>query len=307
MVATRLETDILIIGAGPAGLQAAIHAARRKHVAVTITGRIEKSGLSRAQSVENYFGLKTKVTGWELLNTGLAQAQKFGATHINEEIIELKFDNTSYTARTDSNTIIHAKSIILAMGISKKELGVPGEKEFYGSGVSYCADCDCRFFSNKIVVVVGDENAAAFAALILAEYAKKVLLVSKQLEVSEHLIHLLNSKSVKILGGRTIVEIRGKRTVKAVVLDDGTIIDAEGVFIERGTRGVRELALNIGIFPNESGYIQTDQNQETCVRGVFACGDICGEPHQVAKAVGEGCIAGVKAAEYVLTLKAHSE
>lgn len=296
------EFDVVILGVGPAGLQAAIHAARAK-ASVLIMGRTNKSSLHKAH-VENYCCLE-KIGGDELLEAGMEQAVRFGADYLDEDVIGIdKIDNW-FVIKAESGNEIKARSVILAMGISRNKLNVRGEKALLGKGVSYCVDCDAGFYRGERVVVVGDESAAASGALTLLLYADEVHLVTHGLKVSEDLVHQIEKSAVIVHEGLWVDEIIGDDSVEGVRLSDGNRIKAAGVFIELGAKGAIDLAGKLGVQldPESFKYIVADKKQNTNITGVFAAGDICGPPWQVAKAVGEGCVAGIEAAEYARTLR----
>jgi thioredoxin reductase (NADPH) len=186
------------------------------------------------------------------------------------------------------------------MGISRNRLNVPGEKEFVGKGVSYCVDCDGNFFGDEAVVVVGDGSAACSGALNLLLIAREVHLVYRKLEVSEHLRYQIERSSIHEHAGRGVKTILGDSGVTGVVMDNGEKVEATGVFIELGAKGALELAgkLNLALDRESMKYIAVTKKQETNLPGVYAAGDICGPPWQMAKAVGEGCVAGLEASAH---------
>ncbi len=290
------EADVAIIGAGPAGIQAAIHAARKK-VRVIVIGHSESSALAKAK-VENYFAVLS-AEGDEMLKAGRDQAMRFGAQFFDEDVIKLKKDRDGFHISTDHDREIVSKTLILAPGISRTKLGINGEREFLGKGVSYCAACDCHFFKGKRVVVVGDESVAASASLLLREYASKVYWIARKMKVAQPLLEKVKATDIEIRTPASPIRIFGEEMVTGIELEDGSKIGAEGVFIELGAMGSVELALEIGIVPDPRGFIPIDPECKTEVSGVFACGDVTGTPWQLAKAVGQGCIAGTSAARMV--------
>jgi thioredoxin reductase (NADPH) len=293
--------DVVILGAGPAGLQAAIHAARRK-VSVLVFGKQAKSSLFHAH-VENFCCL-FNVAGKDLLRTGREQASRFGAEIIDEDAMKVAANGQLFDIATESGRKIRCKSLIIATGSTRNKLGVAGEKELLGKGVSYCVECDANFFRGQEVAVIGDESAAAGGALTLMDYDAKVHLICHNLQVVDALRQELERSPVILHHGATVAAIDGEKEVTGVVLKDGTRISANGVFIELGAKGVMGLATVLGIrLDDEAKYIQTDKKQQTSVSGVFAAGDICGPPWQMAKAAGEGCVAGLEAAAYAKKLK----
>ena len=292
----REAYDVVIVGAGPAGLQAAIHAARKK-VSVLVLGKENKSSLFRAH-VENMCSL-FNATGQAMLETGRRQAENFGSRFLDADILRIAPEGAQFALDTESGNRLTCKALILATGTARNKLRVKGEKELVGKGVSYCVDCDGNFYRGEEVAVVGGESAAADGALTLAEIAGTVHLICDDLKVSDALLGKLENSRVVVHRGAKIREIAGEEQVSALVLDDGTTLSTTGVFIELGAKGLMELATSLGVaLDDDMRFIQTDKGQRTSVPGIFAAGDICGPPWQVAKAVGEGCVAGLNAADY---------
>ncbi|MBR9979432.1 MAG: FAD-dependent oxidoreductase [Desulfatitalea sp.] len=288
--------DVAILGSGPAGLQAAIHAARKK-VTVIVLGKEAKSSLFHAH-IEN-FCCMFDVAGDQMLENGRKQAAGFGARFLDEDVLAIEPQAKGYAIKTESGVIYSAAALIIATGTQRNRLGVPGEKDLLGKGVSYCVDCDGHFYKGESVAVVGNESAAVDGALTLTEIAGKVHLICDQLEVSENLKNKLVNSGVVVHTGTKVKAIEGSGKVEGVVLDGGETLSVTGVFIEQGAKGLLQLATNLGILLDpEMRYIQTDKQQATNMAGIFAAGDICGPPWQMAKAVGEGCVAGVHAATF---------
>ncbi len=297
----RDSYDVVILGVGPAGLQAAVHAGRRK-ASVLLLGNVRKSSLFTAH-IENYFSL-FNISGEEMLRRGSEQARQFGADIREESVISITPANGIFQVTTESGRAVAARSIIFATGSKRNTLGVRGEKDLLGRGVSYCVDCDGHFFRGQDVCVVGSESAAADGALTLMKIAGAVHLVCDRLDVAENLREEVYTSGAVIHEGLRVETIHGEASVEGVSLSDGRRIDVQGVFIELGAKGVLELALNLGVaLDSEMKYIQTNKRQETNIAGIYAAGDICGMPWQMAKAVGEGCVAGMGAAAYAKKLK----
>ncbi|MGQ9583140.1 MAG: NAD(P)/FAD-dependent oxidoreductase [Thermoplasmatota archaeon] len=295
-MAEENSCEVLVLGAGPAGIQASIHAARRG-ASVVITGRPSASALMRAH-IENYAFVPGVAKGEELLRMGLAQATGFGARHIEEDVLELAPVGGEFSGALESGRELRARAVIFATGAARRRLGVPGEKELEGRGVSYCTDCDAGFFKKKRVVMVGDGSAAASGALQLTRFASSVMLVYERMEASPELLRRLPEAGVEMVGGVKVSGILGRETVEGVALSDGRSIPADGVFIERGARGVLELGAALGLALGDDGSLAVNRGQATSAPGVFAAGDVTGPPYQLAKAVGEGCVAGIMAAEF---------
>jgi len=294
--------DVAIIGRGPAGLQAAIHAAGKK-VKVIVFGRPERSSLYKAH-VANFCCFEEIVSGKQLLEAGKRQAESFDSVFLEQDIIETKSENNRFTLVIENGEIFTAATVILAMGIARKKLRVKGEKEFLGRGVSYCVDCDANFYRGMDVAVVGNESAATSGALTLLGYAKKVYLVCRKLTITDVLHEQLNHSNVKIIRDTWVKKIEGSNEVEAVLLTNGDSLKVNGIFVELGAKGAMELAANLGVvFDAETfSFIETNKKQETNIPGLYAAGDITGQPWQIAKAVGEGCVAGMEAANYAKRL-----
>ncbi len=294
-----IEHDIVIIGSGPAGLQAALHAGRRK-TSVAVLGKLKNSSLNRAH-LENYCCMDNQVMGNELLDQGKQQALRSGAVFYDEDVLDIGLeDKGHFSVLIESEKILKAKALILSMGISRNRLNVPGEKEFLGKGVSYCVDCDGGFFKGQTVAVVGNESAAASGAMTLLLIAGKVHLIYHELQVSDSLKNHVEKSDIITHPGRRVKAIEGKESVERLIFENGESMNVDGIFIELGAKGALGLASKLGVSldPENFKYIITNKKQETNIPGIYAAGDICGPPWQVAKAVGEGCIAGLEAAAY---------
>ena len=292
----KANYDVIILGTGPAGLQAAIHAARKK-ASVLVLGKETKSSLFHAH-VENFCCL-FNVSGEDMLDVGRQQVANFGAQMLEEDVLKVGFEGSLFKVDTESGQELDCKTLIIATGTARNKLGVAGEKEYLGRGVSYCVECDANFYKGEEVAVVGGASAAVSGALTLLGYARTVHLVCGELEVTDALKDQLQKSAVIVHEKAKVKEIVGQTSVEAISLGDGTKLEVSGVFIELGAKGIMELATHLGVrLDDEMKYIDTNKKMETNIPGVFAAGDICGPPWQMAKAVGEGCVAGIGAATY---------
>jgi len=289
-----METDVLIIGSGPAGVQAAIHSSRKK-AKTLVVGKAINSSLHGTE-IENYFGVN--LDGDALLGEGIGQAKSFGTEFINQNIISSAAEDGGFSFTTDDGTEIKAKAVIIATGVSRKKLAVPGEKELYGKGVSYCAVCDCNFYKGRRVVLVGNESEAASSAALMTSYASETSWVAWDLTADESIVSKALDAGVRLYTNKP-VSIDGTDKVESITLADGTVIPTDGVFIELGAKSAADIAMDLGVMPEMDDSIKVDAECRTEVPGVYACGDITGKPWQVAKAVGQGCVAGLNAADYV--------
>lgn len=295
---TQSLYDVIIIGSGPAGIQAAIHASRKK-TSVLLLGRMGNSALYNAH-VENYACISGVQNGRDLLEAGFEQVRGFGTEIIPEDVLKIHQKEDLFEVEIESGALLQCRSLIFGMGVSKKKLAVPGEKELVGRGVSYCVDCDANFYRGATVGVVGNRSAAVDGALTLLGYAAKVYLIAEELDVSKELLERLKSSEVQLIPGAAVEEINGKNALSHVRLNNGEQLELEGLFIELGSKGALELATQIGVMLDTESFkfIAINRKCETNIPGIYAAGDITGPPYQMAKAVGEGCVAGMEAATF---------
>lgn len=286
--------DVAVIGAGPAGLQAAMHSSRRK-AETMIIGKVRDSALYHAH-VENHFGAIGKVHGKDMLDDGLAKAVRFGCAHIDENVTMVEPIDGGFRVTTESRTI-ESKALVLAPGTRRNKLNVPGERELIGRGVSYCASCDCNFYKGKTVAIIGNGSEAGISAELMTHYASKTYWIHGDLDVSGEIVNKAREAGVDMMGAE-VKRINGAAKVDSLELHDGTSVKTDGVFIELGGRSSADLAMDVGIMPDTEGLIKVDAECRTSVKGVYACGDVTGKPWQASKAIGEGCIAGTNAAIY---------
>jgi len=239
------EYDVIILGTGPAGLQAAMHAAR-KRAKVLVLGRAESSSLYKAH-IENYCCVAGVKTGEELINVGIEQAKGFGATFIEEDVVKTEAKGDFFSVTTESGQIYDTYALIMATGISRKGLGVSKEKKLVGKGISYCVDCDANFYRNAKVAVTGDGSGAAHGAVTLGKIADQVTLITHELKVSPALKEELNKDNITIIQGGKVTGLEGDDKLEAVILADGTRLEVDGLFIEKGAKGAMELAAFLGV------------------------------------------------------------
>ena len=296
--------DIIIIGAGPAGLTAGLYAGRQNSKALVIDKGLAGGLGSEVPMMENYPGFDL-ISGMELISKMKPQCEKFSEIRENQiiEDIEKRDDGiyikTKSSIGDDFNEYL-TKSVILATGASHRHLNVPGENEFLGRGVAYCATCDGMFFVNRNVLMVGGGNSAAQEALYLKNIGCNVKIVHRRdsLRCEHRLEELLKEKGVEILWNSTIKEIRGEMAVNSVTLvRDGVEEEykTDAVFVAIGDTPSNDLAKQLGVELDENGYIITDKSQATNVSGVYAAGDITGGVKQWIVACGEGAVAAISA------------
>lgn len=298
--------DLAIIGAGPAGLSAAIYGARARLSTVVIEKMYPGGQAAITDVIENYPGFTEGISGSELAEAMKKQAEKFGAEFLNGEVQKIERQGEKFVLHLKKETV-EAKAVILAMGALARKLGVKGEKEFTGRGVSYCATCDGAFYMDRKVMVVGGGDTAIEDALFLTHFASKVIVVHRRNELRATKIlqeRAFNNEKIEFIWDSVVEEIKGADAVQEVVVKNvktGEIksVPVDGVFIAIGwdpnTAVVRDL-----VKLNEKGYIITDENMGTGVPGLFAAGDVREKSlRQVVTAVADGAIAAVSAEKYL--------
>jgi len=306
----RRECEVAVVGAGPAGLTAGIYAGRAG-LSVVIFEKVYPGGqLATTDTIENFPGIIEPVGGLDLAERMKVQAVKYGAEIEQEEVIGIENsedpDDRKIVRAKDSSIL--AMSVIIATGASPRKLGVPGEERFWGRGMSSCATCDGRFYKDKEVVVVGGGEAAVKGSLFLTRFASKITLVHRRgrLRASQFLQKRLFAVSdkVNLRWNSVVTEILGEQKVEAVSIRDlnteeTDVIHCDGVFVFVGLTP-NSVFLRNYLKTDDAGYIITDENMATSVKGVFACGDVRKKLlRQVVTACGDGATAAFAAQQYV--------
>ncbi len=279
----------MVIGAGPAGLSAALNARVRNKSVAVVSRRLTSPSLEKAPWVDNYLGIE-RISGSELSGRFVEHARTAGAELIESDITGI-FNLGDSFAALGSDREFSAKAVVIATG-SVQEASIPGESELLGMGVSYCATCDGPLYKGKKVVVLGYTAHAIEEANFLAQICSEVTYVVARSIKAEDRPEL--AEGIRVLKKR-VLGIRGENKVEEVELD-GETIPADGVFVVRDSIPVERLLEGIEV---ADGAIVVDREMATNVPGVFAAGDCTGRPYQVAKAVGEGLVAGLSAARYI--------
>ncbi|HIP65318.1 MAG TPA: thioredoxin-disulfide reductase [Pyrodictium sp.] len=304
--------DVVVVGGGPAGLTAALYAARYMLSVVVITERIGGQ-MAEAGWIENYPGIP-RIVGPELAKRFEEHVKRYNVPIILDTVVDVLRDGELFVVKLTSGVELKGRTIILAMGVRKRRLGVPGELEFLGRGVSYCAPCDAPLFRGKRVAVVGGGDSAASAALLLAEYADKVYIVHRrdQLRVQPLYRKLLDENPrIEVLYNRVVKRICGDKVVRKLVLENtvnGQIeeLNVDGVFIEIGAEPPTDFAKKLGLEVDDKGYIKVRDDMSTNIPGVFAAGDCTnafGGVKQIIVAAAMGAIAATSAYKYLLGKK----
>ncbi len=280
--------DIIIVGAGPAGISASIYIRRSNlNVLVLYSGTSE---LERAHKIENYYGFENGITGKELYNKGIVQAKNLGVSFLEKEVLSIEIEEDSVFQVKTSKESFKSRAIIIATGNKKLRPNIKGLENFEGKGVSYCAICDAFFYKNKNVAVIGNGNFALHEASDLVNIVNNVKILTNGEEAP-------NTDKFEI-DTRIIKQVKGDKKVSSIEFEDGKLIEVEGIFIAQGIAGGGDFAKKLGIISNNDKLI-VNENMETNVKGIFACGDLTGGLLQVSKAVYEGAKAGIQAANYL--------
>jgi thioredoxin reductase (NADPH) len=299
--------DVIIIGAGSAGLSAGIYAVRSGLKTLILEEKLAGGTIADASTVVNYPGF-AEISGGELAEKMTSHCRKAGAViHDLEPVTELDLGRDKKIVKT-SRASYEAKAVIFSTGSHYREIGVKGEKEFKGRGVSYCGVCDGPFFKGKRVLVVGGGNTACITTLYLSGLASQVIVIHRRqaFRAEESLVNDIAAKSnVSIIWNTEIKEIRGDKQVQAVSLIDNITgktseLAVDAVFVQVGEAPNSQLAKSAGVETDEHGYIKVDTNQKTNLSGVFAAGDVTNQPiKQVGTAVGQGITAALEAFSFI--------
>lgn len=293
--------DLIVVGAGPAGLTAAIYAGRYM-LDTLVFGELIGGLASEAYKICN-FPTYESITGIELASKMKKHVENLGIQIKAERVTDIKKKENIFEVKTDRE-IYQSKKIILATGTKKRKLNLEKEDKFLGRGLSYCATCDAGFFKDKIVGVIGGSNAALTAALLLSEFATKVYIIYRQgkfFRAEPAWVDLVKkNKKIELIFNANIVELLGKDKLESIKLDNDKKLKLDGLFITMGSVPNTELAEKFGV-KLENKYVKTDKEQKTNIHGVFAAGDITNNPlKQIITACGEGAIAATSAYKEIM-------
>ena len=299
--------DVILIGAGPAGLTAGYYCSFYGFDTLIFEEKIPGGYAAEIPILENYPGYVEGITGKDLVDKMLQQCKKNGAEiHQFEKVIELRPQGKKYTVKTDKS-VYSAEAVIIGSGRDPKALGVPGEDQFRGKGVSYCAVCDGLFFKEKKVIIVGDDRRTAEVAIFLSGLASQVKLVchKEKLCAEKILIENLEKQKVEILHGMELKEIKGDITVKSVVLSNKETGEAkeiytDGVFFQLEGIPNSQIARESGIKVDKDGYIIADDKGRTNMDGVYAIGDVTNCPTKlIVSAVAQAAVSALDVLEHI--------
>lgn len=299
-----MDTDILVIGGGPAGMSAAQYALRAGYRTMLLEMMALGGQLLQIDEIENYPGIE-KTSGFELTEKMETQTEEFGAEIVYGEATKIEKNGPFFSVETDQGNI-EAKAVIVATGATHRHLGAPGEEEYIGKGVSYCATCDGPFFKGKDVIAVGGGDTALTEALYLSKIAKSVTLIHRRSEfrAQKALVDKINEReNIALELSNGIKEVLGDgEKVTHVLLNDGKSLPVSGIFIFVGITPNSELVKNVAD-RDESGFIKVNDRKETSLKGLFAAGDVT-DTHfrQVVTACSDGALSAHMADEYISSL-----
>jgi len=298
--------DIIIVGAGAAGMSAAIYCTRKRMKTLIISTDVGGQ-MNLTSHVENYPGVDTSISGPDLMNHFKKQAEKFGTKMLSAKVDKIKKADKNFKIHVTSGEEYTAKALILAFGKSPRELGIPGEKEYMGKGVSSCVTCDGPLFSEKITAVIGGGNAALEGAIDLMPVAKKVYLIHRRDEFRGDEVtqeKLKKSKNVELVLNTVPAEIKGDRFVRSLVVENVKTnkrneLKVDGVFVEIGYEVKTDFLKGL-LETNKANEIVINQKNETSCPGIFAAGDNTSVPYkQAVISAGEGAKAALEAYAYI--------
>ena len=277
--------DVIIIGAGPAGISAGLYTQRANKKTLIIYN--EKSSLEKASKIENYYGFPNGISGKELYQNGIMQAKNLGIELKKEEVIKIEKIKETFEVSTSNRKYI-SRNVILATGNKKNTPDIKGIKELEGKGISYCAICDGFFYRGKDVAVLGSGDYAISEVNDLLNVANKITILTNKKKVPD-----FRAENVKV-ETRGVIAVNGENQLESIELEDGTKLEVDGLFVAQGVAGSTDFARKLGALVKDNKIVVSDK-METTIQGLYACGDCVGGIYQIAKAINEGMIAGISA------------
>jgi thioredoxin reductase (NADPH) len=299
--------NVIIIGSGPAGLTAALYAARAELKPLLIAGLNPGGQLMQTTEVENFPGFVNGILGPELMDNMIKQVARFGTEIVNENAVSVDFDNKPFSVKTDKAEFF-AKTVIIATGAEANWLNLPSEQRLRGKGVSACATCDGFFFKGKEVAVAGGGDSAMEEATFLTKFASQVTIVHRRGDFKASKIMLKRAQDnpkIKFITNAAIVEVLGEKSVEGLKIKDNlsgkeSVLSVQGLFVAIGHTPNTKIFAAAGVEVDQKGYIVIKQQTHTNIEGVFVAGDV-NDPRyrQAVVAAGMGCMAALDVEKYL--------
>lgn len=275
--------NLVIIGSGPAGISASLYTARSNLSPLVISKGI--GALEKAEKIDNFYGSEEGLTGPQLHEKGIQQAKRLGVRFLETEVLGIR-EEENFIVITSAGEI-ETKTVLLATGIKRATLNVPGRKELEGKGISYCAVCDAFFYRQKKAVIIGNGDFALHEARVLKPLAREVVILTNGEPAA------FSETPEFSVDTRRIISFEGEDRLRAIAFEDGQQMETDGAFLAIGTAGSGEIARQMGAELTEKGHIKVNEKMETTIQGLYAVGDCTGGMLQIAKAVYEGAAAGI--------------
>jgi thioredoxin reductase (NADPH) len=298
--------EVIIIGGGPAGLTAGLYTARSRFSTLLIESALLGGQMTTTELIENYPGFPQGITGDELSRLMEEQAKRFGIETVNQEVLEVRLEGDLKYVRTHESSFL-CEALIICTGTEYRKLGVPGENEYTGKGVSFCSTCDAAFFKDCQIVVVGGGDSALTEAIFLTKFAKEVTVIHRRDALRGTKIYqerAFANPKIKFLWNSVVIEIKGDKMVQSILVknvktNEVKEFETEGVFLFVGLLPRTQFLKGL-VKTDEGGYIITDEKCETSVKGIFTAGD-CRKQllRQIATAVGDGATAAFAVEKYL--------
>lgn len=303
--------DIVIVGGGPGGLTAGLYGARARRKTVVLEKYLPGGQIANTEDVEDYPGFE-HISGADLAMKMADHAKMFGLEIESDEVIEVYVDGDDRVARCASGNLYRAKAVILSTGGSPVKLNVPGEQEYAGKGVSYCAICDGAFFRDQVIAVVGGGNAAVEEAVFLTKFGSKVYIIHRRDKLRAHKIiqqRAFDNPKIEVIWDTVVDSINGNDkqvtdlSLRNVKSGEKSTLEVGAVFIFIGFRPNSDITRQ-ALRKDQGGYIITNEKMETSIKGIYACGDVRAQlVRQITNAVGDGTTAAVAAEKYIEELE----
>jgi thioredoxin reductase (NADPH) len=310
-MANEKQYDIVIVGGGPGGLTAGLYGARAKRKTVTLEKYLPGGQIANTEEVEDYPGFE-RISGADLAAKMAEQAKKFGLEIESEEVVEVYVDGDDRIVRSASGAVYRAKTVILSTGGSPVKLNVPGEKEYAGKGVSYCAICDGPFFRDQVIAVVGGGDAAVEEANFLTKFGSKVYIIHRRDKLRAQKIiqqRAFDNPRIEVVWDSVVESINGNDkqvtnlSLKNVKTGEKSTLEVGAVFVFIGFRPNSNITRE-ALRKDQGGYILTNERMETSIKGIYACGDVRAQlVRQITNAVGDATTAAVAAEKYIEELE----